>query len=440
MHPVAEDRLRQAIELRRALGDPDAIAGAVAMLGAELISTFRPETGLALLLPAVDELVGDATAPTGPGGVALVAQLSRAYFFNEQPGRAIEVADRALEAGERLDLAPIVSDVLITRGSALCHLRREYEGLGAIRAGIELADERGLVSTALRGRLNLGVTSSDPRMSFVAAEAALEIARRFGLRGFLRTLVGNSASAALEVGEWDKAVREVESTRDESPDELTANHMSWILFTFSSFRGEASTAEMERLTSWAIGIGESGARDSVRDLRAQLDFASGRLAAACDDWLAFAPTDPLNAPSAYFHAGVAALLAADRERAAAALAGLVSTRQRGPFSVANRRLLEAGLLALYGRHAEALRETQAVVGEYERLGLPWRQALAGLVLASLVDTRETSVRDLAASSRDIFVQLGARPFVERAEAALARSYEPAGRAARPDVPVSAPQP
>ena len=162
MHPVAEDRLRQAIELRRALGDPDAIAGAVAMLG-ELISTFRPEAGLALLLPAVDELVGDATAPTGPGGVALVAQLSRAYFFNDQQARAIEVADRALDAGERLDLAQVVSDVLITRGSALCHLGRGYEGLGAIRAGIELADERGLVSIALRGRLNLGVMAPDPR-------------------------------------------------------------------------------------------------------------------------------------------------------------------------------------------------------------------------------------------------------------------------------------
>jgi class 3 adenylate cyclase len=438
LHPVAEDRLRRAVELRRALGDPDAIAGAVAMLGSELISTFRPEAGLALLEPAVTELVGEAMSPAGPGGVALVAQLSRAYFFNDQHGRAIEVADRALEAGERLDLAPIVSDVLITRGSALGHVGRGYEGLGAIRAGIELADERGLVSIALRGRLNLGVLSPDPRTSYEAAEAGLEVARRFGLRGFLRTLVGNSASAALEVGEWDKAIHEIEATRDDSPDELTTRHMGWVLFMFSSFRGEATDAEKERLESWAISIGESGSRDAVADLEGTFDFGRGQLTAACDAWLAFAPSDALNAPTAYFMAGIAALLGPDRDRAATAVAGLVGTGARGPYAATNRRLLEAGLLALDGHAAEAIRETQAIIAEYERLGLPWRQALAGLVLASLVGTGEASVRDLAVSSRDIFAKLGARPFLEGAEAALARSAEPASRSARPDLPVSAP--
>jgi class 3 adenylate cyclase/tetratricopeptide (TPR) repeat protein len=438
LHPVAEDRLRQAVELRRVLGDPDAIAGAVAMLGAELISTFRPEAGLALLEPAVGELVGDGTAPTIPGGVALVAQLSRAFFFNRQEARAIEIADRALEAGERLDLAPIVSEVLITRGSALCDLGRSYEGLGAIRAGIELADERGLVSTALRGRLNLGVLSPDPRTAYEAAEAGLEVARRFGLRGFLRTLVGNSASAALEVGEWDKGIRDAETTRDESPDELTANHMGWALFIFSAFRGEASTAELERLTSWAVGIGESGARESVAELQGHFDFGRGELTSACDHWLAFAPSDALNGPGAYFMAGIAALLAADRDRAAAALAGLAGAGARGSYAATNRRLLEAGLLALDGRPAEAVRETQAIVGEYERQGLPWRQALAGLVLATLVGTDDAGVRELARGSRAIFIRLGAQPFLEYLEAAVAQTVEPVGRRARRDVPASAP--
>ena len=113
---ICEDRLRRAIELRRALGDADAVAGAIAMLGALLISTFRAESGLAILEPAAGELLGADGVPAGPGGVALLGQLSRAYFFNDDQRRAIEVADRALEAGERLDLAPIVSDVLITRG------------------------------------------------------------------------------------------------------------------------------------------------------------------------------------------------------------------------------------------------------------------------------------------------------------------------------------
>jgi class 3 adenylate cyclase len=93
---VAEDRLRQAVGLRRAQGDPDAIAGAVAMLGSLLISELRREAGRALLEPAVDELIGHDGAPAGPGGVALLAQLSRAFFFAGDQRRAIELADRAL--------------------------------------------------------------------------------------------------------------------------------------------------------------------------------------------------------------------------------------------------------------------------------------------------------------------------------------------------------
>ena len=435
---ICEDRLRRAIELRRALGDADAVAGAIAMLGALLISTFRAESGLALLEPAAGELLGDDGVPAGRGGVALLAQLSRAYFFNDDQRRAIEVADRALEAGERLDLAPIVSDVLITRGSALCHVGRVYEGLGAIRAGIELADERGLVSTALRGRLNLGVLAPDPRTSFEAAEAALEIARRFGLRGYVRTLVGNLAGASLEVGEWEGAIREITVARDESPDELAANHMRWVLFNFSAWRGDDVTSELAHLSAWAESIGESGAREAIEDVRAQVDFSTGNFGAACDEWLVFAPSDPLNAPNAYFYAGLAGLLAADRDRAAAAIAGLDGLPGRSRMRALDRRLLGAGLAAIDGRRSESVREVRAVLAEYAIMGLPWRQALGGLILASLVGAGETDVREMADTARATFTRLGAKPFVAYLDAALASSVNQASHPRR--TPHDAPSP
>ncbi len=418
---ICEDRLRRAIEIRRVLGDTDAVAGAIAMLGALLLATFRVGAGLAMLEPAAGELLGDDGVPTGRGGVALLAQLSRAYFFNEGQRRAIEVADRALEAGERLDLAPIVSDVLITRGSALCHIGRVYEGLGAIRAGIELADERGLVSTALRGRLNLGVLAPDPRTSFDATQAALEIARRVGLRGYVRTLVGNLASAAMEVGEWELAVREITVARDESPDELAANFMRWVLVNFSAWRGDDVASELAYLSAWAESIGESGPREAIQDLRAQVAFGTANFGGACDAWLVFAPSDSLNAPTAYFYAGMAGLLAADRDRAAAALAGLEALPGRSRLWTLDRRLLGAGLAAIDGRQSESIREVRAVLGEYAAMGLPWREALGGLVLTSLVGAVETELREMADTARATFSRLGAKPFVAYLDAALASS-------------------
>jgi class 3 adenylate cyclase len=440
MTAVAEERLRQAVEARRRLADPDAVAGSIASLGSLLISSLRHEAGLALLESAATELLGSDRVPTGPGGVALLAQLSRAYFFNDNQLQAIAVADRALQAGERLDLAAIVSDTLITRGSALCHLGRGYEGLGAIRAGIELADERGLVSTALRGRLNMGVLAADPRASFEAAEAALEIARRFGLRGFVRTLVANSASAALEVGEWDRAIAAIGQARDESVDELEANHLSWVLFTFASDRGEGVTAERDRLTAWATSMGESGATVAIHDLLGESHFGAGAYSQACDEWLIFGPSDLLNAPIAYLNAGISALLAGDRERAATVVARLAELPGRGRWRALNLRLLQAGLGGLEGRTTEAVREARAVIGEYERLGLPWRQALGGLVLASVVGVGDRHVQELADASREIFSRLGARPFLDHldvVEARTASTAPPASQPVRRDVPARA---
>jgi len=434
---VAEDRLRKAVELRRALGDADALAGATAKLGEALVTGLRSEAALAVLEPAAAEPLRKELDPAdpeglalGPGAVALLAQLSRAYFFHEEHRRAIEVADRALASGERLDLVAIVSDLLITRGSALDNLGRTYEGLGAVKAGLDLAEQHGLVSTALRGRVNVGAfqLDSDPRVAFETSEAALEIAVRLGLRSYVTTLVGNVASAATEVGEWERAIREVTVARDESPDEFARNYLGWVLVTFSAWRGDDVAAEVDRLTAWAESFDETLARQAVHGLHADVAFGAGDFLVACDEWMAFAASDALSAPRSYQLAGLAALMTADSRRAAAALTAHERTAKHGRLYALDRRLLRAGLSALDGRQAEALREARAVIGEYVRLDLPWRQALAALMLLSTIGANDPEVRAAAESAREIFARLGAKPFLERLDAAMALSP---GRAGRP---------
>src|SRR5439155_22543592 len=206
LNAIGIERLREAVELRRSLGEPDAIAGAVALLGDSLVKALQRDEALATVKAAVDELLEPGRAPDGPGRVALLGQLCRAYFMHDEHEQAIAVADRTLEVAERLDLVAIVSDVLITRGGALSSIGRSYEGRGAVRAGIELADERGLVFTSVRGRLNLGVTAPDPKAQFDAAEETLQMARKYGLSGILPIVTGNISSAAIDVGEWDRAI------------------------------------------------------------------------------------------------------------------------------------------------------------------------------------------------------------------------------------------
>ncbi len=417
---VSIERLQGAVALRRELGDRDALAGTIAGLGDVLVGGHRRDAAVTMLDAEVAQLLGDRS-PEGPGEVALLGQLCRAAFMHEEYARAIALADRTLDTAERLDLVRIVSDVLITRGSALCMSGRSYEGLGVLRAGIELADQRGFVTTALRGRLNLGVNAPDPRAAYEAADAALQIARRLGMGGFTRTLVGNLASAALDAGEWERGIREATNARDESPDEFGANYAAWTLATFRSFRGEDVSAEVTRLIAWAEAYDDSSARVAIHGLRAEVAFSAGRFAEASDEWLTFADGDPLNAPQACYYAGLAALLGGDRDRAERAVAQLAAQPGHSRLRDLDVKLLSAGLAGLDGGGTDALRDARAVVEEYDHMGLGWRQALGGLALVATIRSDEADVQTVARTARQTFVRLGARPFVELLDARLTPS-------------------
>ena len=57
---------------------------------------------------------------------------------------------------------------------------------------------------------------------------------------------------------------------------------------------------------------------------------------------------------------------------------------------------------------------------FRDIGLPWEEALLGIDMATLLDAREPEVVAAAARSREILTGLGARPFLDRLEAALGR--------------------
>ena len=140
------------------------------------------------------------------------------------------------------------------------------------------------------------------------------------------------------------------------------------------------------------------------------------------------PVGPAIALAALLHAGV--------------LLGLLASAFAHPIHAAAPRfvavrLLQAGLAGLEGRTTEAVREARAVLGEYERLGLPWRQALGGLMLASVVGVGDRHVQEMAQASREIFSRLGARPFLEHLDAVEARTAPPASRPVLRDIPPAA---
>ncbi len=83
--------------------------------------------------------------------------------------------------------------------------------------------------------------------------------------------------------------------------------------------------------------------------------------------------------------------------------------------------IRAGLAALEGRPADALGQYREALRGWHELGLAWDEALTGLDMSTLLDPSEPEVCAAAESSRQIFVRLGAKPFLERLDKAMGRS-------------------
>ena len=425
-HEAAERYLVKATEIHRGLGDRPATARAIAELGAALLDGSRSDRALAILEPAATEfadLAGD------PAAVALDSQLARALFLGEQHQRGVEVADRALAAAERGDLVALVADTLVTRGSALCLLRRPYEGVGAIRAGIDLAQAHGLTATTWRGLTNLSVylVDSDIRGEFDAARTALALAGRRGDRaGHAFTLV-NATQAAVETGDWDWVQGEIETAMETAPEAVERALVTWSRLIIGSLRGEDLAGEGSWLEGFLGSSDEKSWRDWIPEVHFWVAFGAGRLSEAYD--AATETGHVLPDETSWFspYAALCALWERDRERAAAALAALDATGVHGRVVDVNRRTILAGLAALEGRPGDALAAFREALAGWRDLGAPWREALTGITMATLLEPTDPEVRAAAEATREILVRLEAAPFVARLDAAMAHPPERAGR-------------
>ncbi len=222
-HQQAEAFLRRAANVRHGLGDRSATARATAALGWALLQTYRTGPALAVLeagAAAYADLTGD------PNLLALQAQLSRAYMMRQEPRRAIDVAEAALLAAERQEDVPLLADLLVTKGSALEGVGRPIEGIGILRAALELATANGLDAIALRARQNLGsaLDDRDPRAALDLWRDAIAAARRMGLSE--PSLVAIVAWNEIGTGEWDTAWAAVEGALESEPE---AEDRAWLL-------------------------------------------------------------------------------------------------------------------------------------------------------------------------------------------------------------------
>jgi class 3 adenylate cyclase/tetratricopeptide (TPR) repeat protein len=415
---VAESALRRAIASHRGRGAWGDAARATAQLAKALLSGRRTKEAVALLESAREEwpaLEGDT------GVIEQAAQLARAYMLNDRADLGLVTADGALVKAERLELTPIVADLLVTKGVCLAVMGRLREGVGLLEVAHRLAEASGLVETSLRAMVNLSglMPSIDPRAALSLGRSGYESARRLGQRSVASQILSNIAEVALVTGDWDWAMAELDDPLWLELDRRDRLAMVGARLQLQAVRGDPLGDLLAQVAELSVDGRDPHRSGTVLASRLWEALAGARAEAAHAAARDLADASAFNAPYAYLHAARAALTLRDRVRARAALDDLERTGVRGPTLTMQREAMEAGLAALEGRRADAVRGFRDTSRRLGEVGMVLDVALNGLLAVRLLGPGDADARGLAEEAREILARLDARPFLPQLEAAMA---------------------
>ncbi|HUH17224.1 MAG TPA: AAA family ATPase [Methylomirabilota bacterium] len=436
---IAEAHLREHIAHAATAGDTTVAGRATAQLASLLLQLQRNDSALAELERATTAI--DRRAPD-PATAELAAQLARAQMLRGAYDDALAWAQRALDDARALNLGPIATDVLVTRGTTRWSAGSHEEGLADLREAIDLARAGEQLSTELRARNNLAWLSmaDDPHVTFETAVEGARLATEMGVGDMMLQLAEVAASAALETGDWERAVAliaEIEPTR------MAASHridFALLRATYAALRGDVDPA---------------APIDELGPLPPDTDQQLIGAVAVARSWIAFAAGDHETARRLADEAASASLGVAKHDALALAVrccvrigdaagaAERIDSLERlelwGRTAATTEEGLRAALSALTGEAAEARAAFGRATAALRAIGLPLRLGLTladqHLVGAGGRQTRSQALATLRALGADGLVaplEANEAPVSGRAAARpQARSHRPSGRTAPP---------
>ena len=133
----------------------------------------------------------------------------------------------------------------------------------------------------------------------------------------------------------------------------------------------------------------------------------------------------------------AALWAGDLAGARAALDVLVAKQYRGRALSLDKATIRAGIAALEGRGADALTGYRDVLRGWRQIGCAFDEALAVIDMATLLHPTDADSVTEIEWARETLRRLGARPYLDRLEAAVAGEQGEKPAASSKSVPVKA---
>ncbi len=415
---AARERLDAAIALYEAHGRPQAAAGVNTVIADMLWTSDALDEAVAMAERAYAALTEDTLARA-----VAAATLGKLRAFQDDAKGSLAATSEALRIAEPLQEWDTIANALMTRGTSLVWSGRMEEAYAVTRHATEIAMARDLTSTAMRGMNNLAWLSclrDRLHEALVELERCDEMARARGDRVGVAQSTVALASVRAELGDWDGVERAVGMSYEIPSGELIVlNSEGYVpLTTVRAARGDKEALSvLERQAQAGIESPDDQVRESCviayaatlagrgdheralelfepmmrrtvtiyRD-RAVLGVFESATALGREDVVEgavrfvrdLAPGEAIPTISAYGDR-FAALLAARRGETDTALRLLaraaVTLRERGRVFERGKVLLEQGeLLGAVHRGAEAapvLREARDVFAELR--AEPWRE-------------------------------------------------------------------
>jgi class 3 adenylate cyclase/predicted ATPase len=413
---------RKASEAYRAVNDMLGARRVEGALGTILIDAGQLSDAVEVLTAALSELPDDSLELRAE----LDARLSRAYMRLSRDDDAIAAADRALATAERRRMTAVVAEAMNNKGGALAGLGRWREAAALLEAAAAIAKEAGEMELHVRALNNLAVVidDEDPMRGQAIVEAALDVARRHGLRRMATWLSGAPLFFQLRIGrDWDGPLAELQETIREAADRPESlGFMRQPEIIMRSFRGEQVGEDEAALHEFVQSSDDPSLRGGAIAIQGALALNRGELELAHQRF-----TDALTVSSDNVLALVGGirtgLWLGDANRVSAVAERLAELPSSGRTVETIRIWAAAGLAALERRRDEARAGLVDAISRNREMQLDFVAASVALDAAILLPG-DPEIRSRAEWAREVFSRIGARPFLQRLEQALAAGAPP----------------
>ena len=433
---AATEYARSALGLYRSAGDRPGIARAAAALGRAHMEEFDTQPAIDVLEPAAAEF---ADLWPRPEALALSSALAAAYSWRASRSEdALAVADRVLLVAEHDDRVEVLVPTLLSKGATLATLGRVREAVGVIRAGEDLAREAGLVSQQLRAihMRTFWEEEWDMARAQAGMREGMELARRVGDRRAMERFANNIGFSEYTLGNWDSALEILEEFLVDTQNPRQQAALLENVIVIQAMRGETQHerfAELERLVA---DQPNTKVESFLIEAEAARAMGHGEWETARELTLRYLTFDPANAPSLLYWGARLALWDGNLDDARAGLAALDATGVHGRVVENRRATIRAGLAAAEGRTGDALSTYRDAMRTWRDLAIGNDEHFTALDMVFLIGPANPEVEPYARAAREFFERVGARPFVEQLDRAMAGAGVPSRSQAGP---VSAPE-